>query len=74
MKELVLTPGTVVMLACVAAWAVWAVRRITHRGLCDCSDHCGDGDACGAGCSRGSCGGCGVADRLAEGMARSLGK
>ncbi len=56
MQELVMTPGTVVVLVILAAWAVWAVRRMTHRGLCDCGDHCGDG--CGKRCKPGSKRGC----------------
>ena len=63
---------TIVLLALIVAWAVWAVRRIAGRGLCDCGDHCGDGGSGGcsgcAGCaSRGSasaCAGCSVADKM----------
>lgn len=67
MQELIMTPGTLAMLALVGAWTVWAVRRITSRGLCDCKDHCGDG--CGSGCS---CGGCGAVDKMVADMDRAL--
>lgn len=50
---------TLLLLALIVAWAVWAVRRIAGRGLCDCGDHCSGG--CG-GCSscslRGESGAC----------------
>ena len=36
MQELTMTPSTVVLLILIAAWAVWAVRRLFFRGLCDC--------------------------------------
>ncbi len=53
-----MTPATAVLLAGIVAWAVWAIRRMTHRGLCDCGDHCGDagGSGCASGCA--GCSGC----------------
>lgn len=36
MQELTMTPATVVLLLFILAWAVWAVRRLFFRGLCDC--------------------------------------
>lgn len=69
MQEIVMTPGTLAMLALIAAWGVWAVRRITSRGLCDCGDHCGD-EGCSAGCS---CGGsCGAVDKMVADMDKAL--
>ena len=60
---------TIVLLALIVAWAVWAVRRIVGRGLCDCGDHCGD-SGCGS-CSscasrgkNGACASCSVADKM----------
>lgn len=69
MQELVMTPGTLAMLALIAAWGMWAVRRIAHRGLCDCGDHCGDA-GCSSGCS--SCSGCGAADKMVADMDKAL--
>ena len=43
MLEMGLTPATVVIAALVLLWAVWAVRRLRGRGLCDCHDHDGGG-------------------------------
>lgn len=56
-----LTPSTVVVALLVIAATVWAVRRITRRGLCDCKGHCGSG----------SCSKCGAADRMVEDMERA---
>lgn len=54
MQELTMTPATVIILILIAAWAVWAVRRLFFRGLCDCH---GDGKKKGeGGCS--SCSAC----------------
>lgn len=60
---------TIVLLALIVAWAVWAVRRIMGRGLCDCGDHCGDGgcSSCSS-CSSGSCAGCSAADKMVADM------
>lgn len=44
MQEIVLTPTSLVFLALIAVWAIWAVRRLVKRGPCDCGDHCGDCD------------------------------
>lgn len=74
MQDVVLTPGTVVVAALLVAWAVWAVRRIAGRGLCDCGDHCGDGGCSGScsGCAS-SCG-CAVADKMVADAGRALDK
>lgn len=60
---------TIVLLALIVAWAVWAVRRIAGRGLCDCNDKCGEGgcSGCSSCASRGSasaCASCSVADKM----------
>lgn len=59
MLEMAFTPSTVLLLAVIAALAALAVRRLTHRGLCDCHDKEGGCAGC-AGCAGGSCpsGGC----------------
>ena len=64
---------TLVLLALIVAWAVWAVRRIAGRGLCDCGDHCGDGgcSGCASCASRGSgdaCVGCSAAEKMVAQM------
>ena len=57
MQELTMTPATVVLLLLIAAWAVWAVRRMFFRGLCDC--HGSDGKkGCGKGDAQGGCSAC----------------
>lgn len=38
LQEITLTPATVAILLAVLAWAVWAVRRLLNRGMCDCGD------------------------------------
>lgn len=70
MQDLMLTPGTVVVVAVIVAWAVWAIRRMTHRGLCDCGDHCGDAgcSGCHGGCS------CSAADKMVADLDAALGK
>ena len=40
LQELTFTPMSIVLLAIVAAWTVWAVRRLIGRGMCDCHDKC----------------------------------
>jgi hypothetical protein len=40
MQEITLNPVTVILLAVIIAWAVWAVRRILGKGLCDCHSGC----------------------------------
>ena len=52
MQELSLNFPTVVILLVILALAVLAIRRMTRRGLCDCGDHCGDGEGGCAGCDR----------------------
>ena len=69
MLPLDLNLPTLVLLALIVAWAVWAVRRIVGRGLCDCGDHCGDGgcSGCSSCASRGSdsaCASCSVAEKM----------
>ena len=59
MQELSLNFPTVVILLVILALAVLAIRRMTRRGLCDCGDHCGDGEGGCAGCSH-----CASADRI----------
>ncbi|NPD30712.1 FeoB-associated Cys-rich membrane protein [Eggerthellaceae bacterium zg-1084] len=49
MAELTMTPGTVLVLAILAAWAFLALRRVDRKGYCEsgsCSGSCG----CAAGC------------------------
>ena len=53
-----LTPATVVVGLLIVAAMVWAVRRLTRRGLCDCKDHCGSA----------SCSHCGAVDRMVKDM------
>lgn len=61
MQELTMTPATVAILLVILAWAIWAVRRLFFRGMCDCHGSDGrkghaNGGACASGCS--SCGAC----------------
>ncbi len=77
LQEIVITPGTVVVLLIIAAWAVWALRRMFKRGLCDCGDHCGeDGSSgcahCGGSCAGGGCASCELADKMTADAERSL--
>lgn len=51
LQELSLNFPTVVIVLVILALAVLAIRRMTRRGLCDCGDHCGDGEGGCAGCS-----------------------
>lgn len=51
MQEISLNFPTIVILVVIAALAVLSIRRMTRRGLCDCGDHCGDGEGGCAGCS-----------------------
>lgn len=58
MLEMTFTPSTVLLLVVIAACAVLAVRRLTHRGLCDCHDHadgCAGCSGCAGGCPAGGC-------------------
>ena len=70
MLEMAFTPSTVLLLAVIAALAALAVRRLTHRGLCDCHDKEGGCAGC-AGCAGGSCpsGGCPSQGALSFGLA-----
>ena len=61
LQELSLNFPTVVILLVILALAVLAIRRMTRRGLCDCGDHCGDGEGGCAGCSH-----CASAGRSAD--------
>lgn len=45
LQELTLTPATIIIVLLVIAWAVWAIRRLIRRGMCDCGDKC---DGCSA--------------------------
>mgnify|MGYP006911745524 FL=1 len=60
MQELGLNLPTVIILVVIAALAVLAIRRMTHRGLCDCGDHCESG------CY--GCEGCSAAESMAAAM------
>lgn len=60
MQEISLNFPTVIILVVIAALAVFAVRRMTRRGLCDCGDHCEGG------CS--GCEGCAAAESMAAAM------
>ncbi|MEC4273150.1 hypothetical protein VJ923_08265 [Adlercreutzia sp. R25] len=51
MQELAFNAPTVVILLVILGLAALAIRRMTRRGLCDCGDHCGDGERGCAGCS-----------------------
>ncbi|HIT50816.1 MAG TPA: FeoB-associated Cys-rich membrane protein [Candidatus Aveggerthella excrementigallinarum] len=55
------TPSTVVVGLLIVAAMAWAVRRITHRGLCDCKDHCGSK----------TCSHCSAVDRMVEDMEKA---
>ncbi len=63
------TPSTVVVLAIVVAWAVWAVRRLWRNGMCD--SHADSPRGCSGGC--GGCAGCGAAVRMAADMQKAVG-
>ena len=59
MQELTMTPATVVLMVPIAAWAVWAVRRMFFRGLCDCHGSNGHkGKKGGEPGAAGPCAGC----------------
>lgn len=64
------TPSTVVVLALVVAWAVWAVRRLWRNGMCDSHADSPRG-GCAGGC--GGCSGCGAAARMAADMQKAVG-
>lgn len=68
MQELALNVPTVVILLVILGLAVLAVRRMTRRGLCDCGDHCGDGEQGCAGCSRCSAAACDGAEQPQAGQ------
>ena len=63
------TPSTLVVLAFVVAWAVWAVRRLWRNGMCD--SHADSPRGCLGGC--GGCAGCGAAARMAADMQKAVG-
>lgn len=67
MQDLALNVPTVILLLVILALAVLAVRRMTHKGLCDCGDHCDDG-----GC--GGCHGCGAAEDMVKAMDKAAGE
>ena len=73
MMGLVWTPSTIVVALVIAVLAVLAVRRIATRGLCDCHDHCGDGDSSRGGCgSCHGCSGCGAVECMVADMGKTL--
>ncbi|WP_165247771.1 hypothetical protein [Adlercreutzia sp. ZJ141] len=57
-QPLDISVGTVVVLVVVAAWVIWAVRRLFFRGMCDCHDQCSATSSDDVGRRRVSCGGC----------------
>lgn len=64
MQDIQLTPTTVLLLIAIAAWVIWAVRRLFRKGMCDCTDHC-------EGCSKGAsgkkgCSSCTVAEDMVK--------
>ena len=73
MMGLVWTPSTIVVAFVIAVLAVLAVRRIATRGLCDCHDHCGDGESPQSGCgSCHGCSGCGAVECMVADMDKAL--
>lgn len=40
LQEIAMTPSTAMLVALISVGAFLAIRRMTRRGLCDCSDHC----------------------------------
>lgn len=64
MQDLGLTPSTIILIALILAWTIWAVRRLYKKGMCDCSDHC---DGCG---SKKGCSGCKAANDMAKRLER----
>ena len=78
LQEFTLTPATIVIAVLVIAWVVWAIRRLTRRGMCDCGDKC---DGCShkvrsAGANKASasaaCSHCSAADDMVARMESSL--
>lgn len=71
------TPATIVLVLLILGWAVWAVRRLTGRGLCDCHDHCA---GCAKGAKRGpeakagACACCAAADKMVAAMEEAAAK
>lgn len=53
MQEFAMNPVTLLILLAIVAGAVLAVRRLAHRGLCDCGDHCDGGCRGCQGCHEG---------------------
>ena len=73
LQELTLTPATIVIALLVIAWAVWAVRRLTKRGMCDCGDKCDGCSKRGAkNHAKSACKGCSAADDMVARMESSL--
>ena len=69
MQDLSLNFPTVAIVLVIVTLAVLAIRRMVRRGLCDCGDHCGEGEGrsgCGhcQGCP--SCGSCWAARKVPE--------
>ena len=61
---------TLLLALVVVFLAVLAIHRMTHRGLCDCHDHCGDSSSDGSGC--GGCQGCSAAEKMIADMNKTL--
>ena len=40
LQEITMSPATLLVIAAIIAWIVWAVRRLIGKGLCDCHDAC----------------------------------
>ena len=73
LQELTITPSTIIVLAVVLLCAIWAVRRLFKKGLCDCHDGC-------EGCSgrkkkfsgKSDCSHCGAVESMISNMEASL--
>ncbi len=73
LQEIAITPSTIIIVALILVGAVFAVRRIVLRGLCDCGDGC---DGC-KGCSHTKgghqCKACSVTGDMLKNIDKSLG-